>query len=103
MCPLRCQDHGPRPGERRHVLLLRPLRRSERSEGFAGSDLIGTLVPAALDFDKFAEAKSGKLTESVGEVAPALTPAIDLYCCSLCCAFCHEPVASPGCRQERRR
>ena len=38
MCPLRRQDIGPRPGERRHVLLLRPLRRSERCAGFARSD-----------------------------------------------------------------
>jgi hypothetical protein len=44
MCPLRRQDHGPRLGERGHVLLLRPLCRSERSAGFARSDLIGHMV-----------------------------------------------------------
>jgi hypothetical protein len=41
MRSLRRQDHGPRPGERRHVLLLRPLRRSQRGAGFARSDLVG--------------------------------------------------------------
>ena len=35
VCPVRRQDHGPRPRERGDLLLLRPLRRSKRCEGFA--------------------------------------------------------------------
>jgi len=39
MCPSRRQDRGPRTGEGRHMLLLRLLRRSGRSEAFTRSDL----------------------------------------------------------------
>ena len=32
MCPLQSEDRGPRTGQRRHILLLRPLRRSGRCD-----------------------------------------------------------------------
>ncbi len=37
-CGVKIMGHGL---ERRHVLLLRPLRRSQRGAGFARSDLVG--------------------------------------------------------------